>query len=42
VYDKEALVGQPKFQRGMKYLSSDVFIRNMTTLGRYLEDSSKD
>jgi len=42
VYDKEALVGQPKFQRGMKYLSSDVFCRNMTTLGRYLEDSSKD
>jgi hypothetical protein len=42
VYDKESLVGQPKFQRGMKYLSSDVFIRNMTTLGRYLEDSSKD
>jgi PelA/Pel-15E family pectate lyase len=36
VYDGEPLVGQPKFERGMKYLSSAVFSRNVTILSAYL------
>jgi PelA/Pel-15E family pectate lyase len=35
-YDGERLVGQPKFERGFRYLSSEVFARNVGTLSRYL------
>ena len=35
-YGGEGLVGQPKFQRGFRFLNSSVFIRNVTTLSRYL------
>ena len=35
-YAGERLVGQPKFNPGFRYLSSDVFSRNLETLSRYL------
>jgi PelA/Pel-15E family pectate lyase len=35
-YAGERLVGQPKFQPGFRYLSSEVFSRNVETLGAYL------
>lgn len=35
-YAGEALVGQPKFERGFRYLSSDVFSRNVAALSDYL------
>ncbi len=35
-YDGAGLVGQPKFERGFRYLSSAVFSRNVETLSRYL------
>ncbi len=35
-YQGEALVGQPKFERGSRYLSSEVFSRNLTALSEYL------
>jgi len=34
--DGERLVGQPNFARGFRYLSSEVFSRNVETLSRYL------
>jgi hypothetical protein len=37
VYHGERLVGQPKFPQGFRYLSSDVFSRNLTALSAYLE-----
>jgi PelA/Pel-15E family pectate lyase len=36
-HDGEALVGQPKFVRGQRYLSSAVFSRNLETLSAHLE-----
>lgn len=36
-YGGERLVGQPKFKPGEKYLSSEVFSRNLTLLSRYLQ-----
>lgn len=35
-YGGEMLVGQPKFAKGMKYLSSAVFSRNLETLAAYV------
>jgi hypothetical protein len=35
-YAGERLVGQPKFQPGFRYLSSEVFCRNVETLSTYL------
>jgi hypothetical protein len=35
-YDGESLVGQPKFARNARYLSSERFSRNMTILANYL------
>jgi PelA/Pel-15E family pectate lyase len=40
-YDGERLVGQPKFERGFRYLSSDVFSRNVQTLAAYLASVRK-
>src|SRR5262249_39521224 len=37
----EPLVGQPKFERGFRYLSSDVFSRNIETLSEYLASPCK-
>ncbi len=34
-YAGERLVGQPKFEKGFKYLSSAVFARNIHTLAEY-------
>ncbi len=34
--DGSPLVGQPKFRQGERYLSSEVFSRNLTTLSRYV------
>jgi len=36
VYEGERLVGQPRFERGFRYLSSAVFSRNVETLSAYL------
>ncbi len=36
VYAGERLVGQPKFANGFRYLSSDVFSRNVETLSEFL------
>lgn len=36
-YAGERLVGQPKFKEGFRYLSSDVFHRNVATLSEYLK-----
>jgi hypothetical protein len=33
----ERLVGQPKFADGDRYLSSEVFSKNLTTLAEFLE-----
>lgn len=35
-YDSERLVGQPRFERGFQYLSSEVFSRNVETLSDYI------
>jgi hypothetical protein len=35
-YAGERLVGQPKFASGFRYLSSDVFIRNVERLSEYI------
>lgn len=35
-YDGEGLVGQPKFARGFRYLSSQVFATNLTKLARFV------
>jgi PelA/Pel-15E family pectate lyase len=35
-YAGEGLVGQPKFARSFRYISSDVFSRNVETLSEYL------
>jgi hypothetical protein len=35
-YDGERLVGQPKFEKGFQFLSSDVFNRNVETLSAFL------
>jgi len=35
-YQGERLVGQPKFPVGMRYLSSEVFCRNLELLSRYV------
>jgi hypothetical protein len=35
-YASERLVGQPKFAPGFRYISSEVFSRNVETLSRYL------
>ncbi len=40
-YAGEKLVGQPKFAAGFRYLSSDVFSRNVTTLSAYLATGKK-
>lgn len=37
----EGLVGQPKFERGFRYISSDVFSRNMVTLSDYVATARK-
>ena len=37
VYAGERLVGQPKFAEGFRYISSDVFARNVATLSAYLK-----
>lgn len=36
-YTDERLVGQPKFERGFRYISSDVFNRNLQTLSEYIK-----
>lgn len=35
-YAGERLVGQPKFKRGFRYISSDTFSRNVETLSEYI------
>jgi hypothetical protein len=40
-YTGERLVGQPKFAPGFRYLSSDVFSRNVETLIAYLEATAR-
>ena len=37
----EGLVGQPKFERGFRYISSDVFRRNVETLSAFLALKNK-
>lgn len=39
-YQGEKLVGQPKFQNGERYLSSQQFSRNLTALADYLRNKS--
>jgi PelA/Pel-15E family pectate lyase len=36
VYQGEKLVGQPKFERGFRFLSSEVFVGNVSQLSRFL------
>ena len=36
-YGGERLVGQPKFERGFRYLDSGVFARNIELLAEYLK-----
>jgi hypothetical protein len=38
-YAGERLVGQPKFEPGFRFMSSDVFSRNVETLSRYVAAS---
>jgi PelA/Pel-15E family pectate lyase len=40
-YAGERLVGQPKFERGFRYISSGVFSRNVETLSEYLATRRK-
>lgn len=40
-YAGERLVGQPKFSDGFRYLSSDVFSRNLETLSAYVAATRK-
>jgi PelA/Pel-15E family pectate lyase len=40
-YAEERLVGQPKFERGFRYISSDVFSRNIETLSEYIASTHK-
>lgn len=40
-YNGERLTGQPKFPKGFRYLSSEVFQRNVETLSAYLKTISK-
>lgn len=40
-YAGEHLVGQPKFERGFRYISSDVFSRNVQTLSEYIASRRK-
>ena len=40
-YAGERLVGQPKFDTGFRYLSSEVFARNVETLSEYLSAAKK-
>ena len=40
-YAGEPLVGQPKFERGFRFLSSDVFSRNVETLSEYIASLRK-
>ena len=40
-YAGEGLVGQPKFEKGFKYLSSAVFSKNVETLSEYLAGGRK-
>ncbi|HEY1066687.1 MAG TPA: pectate lyase, partial [Pirellulales bacterium] len=35
-YAGESLTGQPKFAKGFKYISSEVFAKNLAVLGEYL------
>jgi hypothetical protein len=35
-YDGDMIVGQPKFETGYRYISSEVFSRNLETLSEYL------
>ena len=39
-YQGEKLVGQPKFKKGDRYLSSQQFSRHLTTLADYLKEKS--
>jgi PelA/Pel-15E family pectate lyase len=41
-YAGEGLVGQPKFERGFRYISSEVFSRNAGTLSEYIADQRKE
>jgi len=40
-YEGERLVGQPEFERGFQYISSDVFSGNVETLSEYIASSRK-
>jgi PelA/Pel-15E family pectate lyase len=40
-YAGEHLVGQPKFERGFRYISSEVFSRNVETLSEYITSLRK-
>jgi hypothetical protein len=40
-YAGEGLVGQPKFEHGFKFISSDVFCRNVETLSDYIASQRK-
>jgi PelA/Pel-15E family pectate lyase len=40
-YAGERLVGQPKFEAGFRFISSDVFSRNVGTLSRFLAAEGK-
>jgi hypothetical protein len=40
-YAGEGLVGQPKFEHGFKFISSDVFCRNVETLSEYIGSQRK-
>ena len=41
VHAGERLVGQPKFERGFRFLSSDVFSRNVETLSAYVASGAR-
>ncbi len=40
-YVGEPLVGQPKFERGFRFISSDVFNRNVATLSEFIASQPK-
>lgn len=42
IYAGERLVGQPEFERGFRYISSDVFSRHVETLSEYIRSPSTD
>jgi hypothetical protein len=41
-YEGERLVGQPKFELGSEYLSSEVFSQNLVTLSEYISQTGRN